>query len=31
MIQGGEGEQCDDGPTGSLNCTPVCTKRDNVK
>ena len=31
MIQGGEGEQCDDGPTGSLDCTPVCTKRDNVK
>lgn len=29
--RGDEGEQCDDGPTGSLNCTPVCTKRDNVK
>lgn len=26
-VQVGEGEQCDDGPTGSLRCTPLCKRR----
>jgi len=31
VVQGDEGEQCDDGPNGSMNCTPGCLDRDNVK
>jgi hypothetical protein len=27
MIQAGEGEQCDDGPVGSVNCYPDCRRR----
>lgn len=26
-VQGREGEECDDGPAGSLNCTPDCRSR----
>jgi fibro-slime domain-containing protein len=30
-VQSGEGEQCDDGPAGSLACSTMCAKRDTVK
>ncbi len=28
VIQSAEGEACDDGPSGSLGCTPTCDRRD---
>jgi len=31
IVQSGSGEQCDDGPTGSLACSTMCVKRDMVK
>ncbi|HEX2878407.1 MAG TPA: hypothetical protein VHO25_02610, partial [Polyangiaceae bacterium] len=26
-VQAGDGEQCDDGPVGSVNCLPTCKRR----
>jgi len=31
QVQRSDGEQCDDGPTGSLSCTPACKRRDGVR
>jgi fibro-slime domain-containing protein len=28
IVQTDQGERCDDGPTGSLTCTPLCANRD---
>ncbi len=30
-VQNKEGEECDGGPTGSLDCTPLCKSRSTVK
>ncbi len=31
IVQSDEGEACDDGPTGSLDCTPLCKARTVIK
>jgi len=31
VVQRGEGEECDAGPVGTLQCSPTCEKRDEIR